>query len=312
MIHYMTDAEDKPRTFATWLQLHQTQAGLKAAEIARRTGLSRTMITYALRGTGKTGNPTGHTRETVINLAEAVEGDIDEALTLAGYAPLRPPPTRRTTKTSPRLEPGTSSADNVPGDPEAEPERTPRSYAERTWKSLSATQRHMLRQLGQGLLDQHLNINTKRALEHRDLIDNSGNLTEAGAAVLDWAQNNADTEDDPVDEPSADDLRSAAPLATEASVISTEGDPANNDDRPLAELLVLLRELSAVPADQIAETVALLKWALGLTPEQRRHLMGFLAPLSGAGVVHREWVVDTPHDGDPTEVEPNNNEGATR
>ena len=80
---------------------------LSMAEAARRAGVSRTAWTYADRGYGKRGpgTPCGHDRDVVIKLAEAVGGNIDEALRLTGYASLRQDATARSASGIPQRRP---------------------------------------------------------------------------------------------------------------------------------------------------------------------------------------------------------------
>lgn len=92
-IDYMTDAgkptNETPSAFAAWLKHHREQAGITPAQAARKAGLSRARWSHAeagfeiKRGVRK---PVGHTKDTVIRMANAVQGDVNKALVLAGYA----------------------------------------------------------------------------------------------------------------------------------------------------------------------------------------------------------------------------------
>lgn len=78
--------------FGQWLRRHRTDLGLTLREVAERTGLSFSYISALERQqphsiTGKDITPT---REKVVLLARAVQGNQDEALTAAGYAPSKP------------------------------------------------------------------------------------------------------------------------------------------------------------------------------------------------------------------------------
>jgi transcriptional regulator with XRE-family HTH domain len=93
--------------FAQWLREHRDRLGISMAEAARRAGVSRTAWTYADRGYGKRGpaTPCGHNRDVVIKLAEAVGGDVDEALRLTGYASLRQDATAKSASGKPQRRP---------------------------------------------------------------------------------------------------------------------------------------------------------------------------------------------------------------
>lgn len=83
-----------------------------------------------------------------------------------------------------------------------------------------------------------------------------------------------------------------------------------------ASLVRLLRALTSVPIDQLHEVAGFLTWALSLTSDQRKHLIGLTQALATPKVtaddaVSTERVIDAPRDGDTVNHD-NDNGRATR
>lgn len=79
--------------FVAALKRKMDETGIKAAELARRTGLRKQNISRILTQTPHpiTGAPAKTSKEVVLKLARALDWDADEALQLAGFAPLNVP-----------------------------------------------------------------------------------------------------------------------------------------------------------------------------------------------------------------------------
>jgi transcriptional regulator with XRE-family HTH domain len=80
------------KTFGEYLQEQLISKGVKPAELARRSGVTKQNISRLLHGTPHsiTGAPPRAEPETVKKLAKALEWDVNVALYAAGYAPDTP------------------------------------------------------------------------------------------------------------------------------------------------------------------------------------------------------------------------------
>lgn len=79
-------------SFAQWLLQHRTAVEMTQRDVAELAGCDRAYITL-LEGGGfhnKTGKRIKPRPETIMSIAMAVGGDIDEALHLSGSIPARP------------------------------------------------------------------------------------------------------------------------------------------------------------------------------------------------------------------------------
>ena len=79
------------KTFAKWLLQHRKAAWMTQREVAQKAGCDRAYITLLEGGSvhNKTGKKIKPRPETIMSIAMAVGGDIDEALHLSGSAPAR-------------------------------------------------------------------------------------------------------------------------------------------------------------------------------------------------------------------------------
>jgi transcriptional regulator with XRE-family HTH domain len=98
--YYTTLLHKNIMSFGEWLRDHRKRADLTQRDVAKRAGLSFSYVSTLERKQPHsiTGNEVLPTREKVIALAKAVEGDVNEALRLTGYAAEIEPP-----KTLPEL-----------------------------------------------------------------------------------------------------------------------------------------------------------------------------------------------------------------
>lgn len=81
------------KTFGQWLKSHRQQLDLYQSHVAKKAGVSTSYVSNIERTQPHTvtGRPIHPERDKVIALAQAVEGNVDEALLLAGYAPVSEP-----------------------------------------------------------------------------------------------------------------------------------------------------------------------------------------------------------------------------
>jgi transcriptional regulator with XRE-family HTH domain len=121
-------------TFREWLKNQLTNKGIRAAALARKSGVSPQNLSRILTDKPHpiTGAPPTVTRETVVVIAKALGADLDEALHAAGYATTSPTKPQTLSELITALENlGLDMPlmyDDLPDDPEAFKETLERIY----------------------------------------------------------------------------------------------------------------------------------------------------------------------------------------